>query len=149
MRLKIRCLSPEVVELYKTHGAHHTGDAGLDLFVPNDAIIKAGETYKLKLGVQASAHDEGRNVSFLILPRSSMSKTPLRLANSIGLIDAGYRGELIAALDNIKDYDYTVKKGERLVQAVSFTGREISFELVDTLDETSRGDKGFGSTTTL
>ena len=50
------------------------------------------------------------------MPRSSISKTPLRLANSIGLIDGGYRGEIMACCDNIKDYEYTIEKGQRLFQ---------------------------------
>ncbi|GAW81040.1 deoxyuridine 5'-triphosphate nucleotidohydrolase [Plasmodium gonderi] len=86
------------------------------------------------------------NTSFLLFPRSSISKTPLRLANSIGLIDAGYRGEIIAALDNTSNEEYVIKKNDKLVQLVSFTGEPISFELVDELDETSRGEGGFGST---
>lgn len=86
------------------------------------------------------------NTSYLLFPRSSISKTPLRLANSIGLIDAGYRGELIAALDNTSEEEYVIKKNDKLVQLVSFTGEPLSFELVDELDETSRGEGGFGST---
>ncbi|SCO72758.1 deoxyuridine 5'-triphosphate nucleotidohydrolase, putative [Plasmodium vivax] len=86
------------------------------------------------------------NTSYLLFPRSSISKTPLRLANSIGLIDAGYRGELIAALDNTSEEEYLIKKNDKLVQLVSFTGEPLSFELVDELDETSRGEGGFGST---
>ncbi|KAI4838394.1 deoxyuridine 5'-triphosphate nucleotidohydrolase [Plasmodium brasilianum] len=86
------------------------------------------------------------NTSFLLFPRSSISKTPLRLANSIGLIDAGYRGEIIAALDNTSNEEYVIKKNDKLVQLVSFTGEPLSFELVDELDETSRGEGGFGST---
>ncbi|KJP90165.1 hypothetical protein AK88_00013 [Plasmodium fragile] len=98
---------------------------------------------------ESSAHEKGPeivNTSYLLFPRSSISKTPLRLANSIGLIDAGYRGELIAALDNTSEHEYVIKKNDKLVQLVSFTGEPISFELVDELDETSRGEGGFGST---
>ena len=75
-----------------------------------------------------------------------MAKTPLRLANSIGLMDAGYRGEACIMLDNIKDEEYTVKKGERLVQAVAFDGQPFRLEFVDDLDSTQRGEASFGST---
>ena len=80
------------------------------------------------------------------MARSSISKTPLRLSNSVGLIDAGYRGEIMAAVDNIKDFSFSLEKGQRLFQLVSMNGDAIHFELVDTLSNTSRGEGGFGST---
>ena len=80
------------------------------------------------------------------MPRSSISKTPLRQCNSIGLIDAGYRGEIMAAVDNIKDKPFTLETGQRLFQLVAMDGSPIHFELVDELTETDRGEGGFGST---
>ena len=80
------------------------------------------------------------------MPRSSIAKTPLRLCNSIGLIDAGYRGEIKAVVDNIKSELYIVEKGQRLFQLVAMDGSPINFQLVDELTETTRGEDGFGST---
>jgi dUTP pyrophosphatase len=80
------------------------------------------------------------------MPRSSIAKTPLRLCNSIGLIDGGYRGEIMSAIDNIKDEPYTVEPGQRLFQLVAMDGAPIYFEIVDELSKTTRGDGGFGST---
>ena len=80
------------------------------------------------------------------MPRSSISKTPLRMSNSIGLIDGGYRGEIMASCDNIKDYEYQVEKGQRLFQIVSPDLSSIQFTIVDNLSDTSRGLGGFGST---
>eukprot|EP01068_Selenidium_serpulae_P015262 Selendium_serpulae@DN6192_c0_g1_i8.p1 len=114
MHLKFQCLTQTATELYTNHGSYNKGDSGLDLFVMEDDVIPAGESKMLPLGIKASAWENDKNVSFLIFPRSSISKTPLRLSNSIGLIDSGYRGELKLALDNIKTADYHVKKGERL-----------------------------------
>ena len=71
---------------------------------------------------------------------------PLRLANSIGLMDAGYRGEASVMLDNIKREAYTIKKGERLVQAVAFDGQPFRLDFVNNLDATQRGEASFGST---
>jgi dUTP pyrophosphatase len=148
MHLQILPLNATTQELYANHGTFHAGDSGLDLFVQEDQTVKAGETAFLKLGVKAAAFNtEGKGVSWLLMPRSSISKTPLRLANSIGLIDAGYRGEVMAAVDNIKTVDFTVKKGERYFQAVAFGGEPIQMTVVDSLDETARGEGGFGSTT--
>ena len=74
------------------------------------------------------------------------SKTPLRLANSMGLIDKGYRGNIMGCFDNRSDEDYLIKKGDRLLQICSPSLDEISYELVDELDRTERGTGGFGST---
>merc|ERR1712032_685798 len=103
---------------------------GLDLFVVQDQTIVAGSTDFIKLGIKCAAVDNEKNAPWLLMARSSISKTPLRLANSIGLIDAGYRGEVMAAVDNIKTVDYTVRKGDRIVQAVSFNGQPVSFQVV-------------------
>lgn len=147
MMLKIQALSPEVEALYKNHGQYHAGDSGLDLFCVRDETIPAGEMRFVKLGVKASAWTEGgENASWLLMPRSSISKTPLRLCNSVGLIDAGYRGEVMAAVDNVKTIDWQIKKGDRLVQAVAFGGGPVRFELASELDQTTRGAGGFGST---
>lgn len=147
MDLKILALSEDVKARYENHGHYHAGDSGLDLYAVRDQEIKAGETAFIKLGIKCSGWDkEGDSVSWLLMPRSSISKTPLRLCNSIGLIDAGYRGEVMAAVDNVKTFDYTVKAGDRLVQAVAFNGKGVTFKLVDQLDQTTRGEGGFGST---
>ena len=62
------------------------------------------------------------------------------------MIDGGYRGEIMAAVDNIKNEDYTVEPGQRLFQLVAMDGSPIHFELVDDLSDTTRGSGGFGST---
>ncbi|KAH8582352.1 deoxyuridinetriphosphatase [Cryptosporidium sp. chipmunk genotype I] len=150
MHLSLLPLSPVAEELYKSHTTFHDGDSGLDLFIIEDQVIKAGETAYIKLGFKAAAHtDEGKPVSYLLFARSSISKSPIRLCNSVGLIDAGYRGELMAPVDNIKNFDFEVKKGERYFQLVSFNGEKISLSIVNELDKTTRGEGGFGSTDLL
>ncbi len=143
MKLKIKTLNKTADELYKNHGHFHDGDAGLDLYILEDITFTPGETKLIKLGISCEPED-GR--AYFLLPRSSISKTPLRLANSIGLIDAGYRGEIMAPCDNIKDFEYSVQKGQRLFQLVAANCSPISYKIVDDLSETSRGDGGFGST---
>ena len=68
------------------------------------------------------------------------------MANSVGIIDAGYRGTIMAAVDNTSDEVYTVRPGQRLFQICGPTLEPVSFELTNTLSETSRGEGGFGST---
>ena len=133
----------EVKQIYDNHGYFHDGDAGLDLFIINEQTIRAGESTLIHLQISC---ENTENKPYLIMPRSSIAKTPLRLSNSIGLIDGGYRGEIMAAVDNIKTEDYTVEPGQRLFQLVAMDGASIHFELVDELSETTRGSGGFGST---
>ncbi len=143
MNLKIRPFNAEVKIMYENHGHFHDGDAGLDLFVINEQTIDPGETTLIHLEIACETL-EGR--PYLLMPRSSIAKTPLRLCNSIGLIDGGYRGEIMAVVDNIKDEAYTVEPGQRLFQLVAMDGSPIHFELVEALSETTRGAGGFGST---
>ena len=143
MDLKIRPFNAEVKQMYENHGHFHDGDAGLDLFVINEQTISAGETTLIHLQI---ACENTENRPYLVMSRSSIGKTPLRLANAVGLIDAGYRGESMAVVDNIKKEDYTVEPGQRLFQLVAIDGSPIYFELVEELSDTTRGGGGFGST---
>ena len=143
MKLLIKPLNDIAMKYYLNHGHFHKGDAGLDLYVLQDDTFKAGETKKIKLGISCENQD---GKGYFLFPRSSISKTPLRMANSIGLIDAGYRGEIMAVCDNIKDYAYEVKEGDRLFQLVAADSSEIYFDIVDTISDTTRGSGGFGST---
>ena len=88
-----------------------------------DVIFKANEFSKMvDLKISCEFYDvkkctvHHKNMSYYLYPRSSISKTPLRLSNSVGIIDAGYRGNIIMALDNISSQNYTLLKGTRLVQ---------------------------------
>ena len=143
MHFRIKPFSKNVRSLYEKHGSYHEGDAGLDLFIINKMTVKPGLSEIIKLQI---ACENIENKPFFLLPRSSISKTSLRLSNSIGLIDPGYRGEIMAAVDNIKNEEYTIEPGQRLFQLLALDGSPISFELVDELSETSRGIGGFGST---
>ena len=143
MKLLIKPLNDTSREFYLDHGHFHDGDAGLDLYVLENQVILPGETKLIKLGISCQPED---GIAYFLFPRSSISKTPLRLSNSIGLIDGGYRGEIMASCDNIKDVEYMVEKGQRLFQLVASNCSPISYEIVDTLDESSRGGGGFGST---
>ena len=143
MHLKIKSLTQKAKDFYENHGHFHQGDAGLDLFIIDSLTIPPGETAIIKSNIACENTDE---MPYLLMPRSSISKTPLRQCNSVGLIDAGYRGEIMAAVDNIKDIPYTVEPGQRLFQLVSMDGAPITFEIVSELFQTDRGDGGFGST---
>lgn len=143
MKLKIKPFNSTTFQLYSDHKHYHYGDAGIDLFTPNEITIGGKETSPIHLEIACEMED-GR--PYLLIPRSSISKTPLRLSNSIGLIDGGYRGELIAYCDNISSDPYKVLKGQRLFQILAMDGVPLEIELVSELSETIRGSSGFGST---
>ncbi|MBH31487.1 MAG: deoxyuridine 5'-triphosphate nucleotidohydrolase [Candidatus Marinimicrobia bacterium] len=145
MLLKLKPFNASITLLYKDHSHFHSGDAGLDLFAPNEVTIGGRSTAPIHLQV-ACEMEGGR--PYLLMPRSSIVKTPLRLSNSIGLIDGGYRGELIAHCDNINNEPYTVEAGQRLFQVVAMDGSPLELQLVSELSESTRGDGGFGSTGT-
>ena len=143
MKLKIKPLNDKAYKFYSEHGHFHNGDAGLDLYILENQKFSPGQTKLIKLGISCEPED---GKAYYLFPRSSISKTPLRLSNSIGLIDGGYRGEIMAPCDNIKDFDYTIKEGERLFQLVASDSSPIHYVITDNLSETSRGSGGFGST---
>ncbi len=143
MKLFIKPHNDIARELYRNHGHFHDGDAGLDLYVLEDIHFQPGETKAIKLGISCEPED---GIAYYLFPRSSISKTPLRMANSIGLIDGGYRGEIMAMCDNIKTEVYTAEKGQRLFQLVATDSSPIHYELVEELEMTTRGTGGFGST---
>lgn len=128
---------------------NHGDDSGFDLYCPLDLEIPARSTsFRIDLEIKTEFRDTNDgNVGYQVLPRSSTgSKTPLRLCNSIGIIDRSYRGSVMAFVDNNSDSIYNVNKGDRLFQAVSFNGEPITCKLVTELNNTSRGSGGFGST---
>jgi dUTP pyrophosphatase len=153
-------------------------DAGFDLFVPSpQAILNGDHTHKIDFAVKCCAkiydiqqdplahtyitHNIAldptqqlqyvRFTPFYTYARSSISKTPLRLANNQGIIDAGYRGPIIGMFDNISTHHtYQVEPYTRLLQICAPSLMPIYVDIVDTFEDlgpsTTRGCGGFGST---
>jgi dUTPase len=135
-------------------------DAGFDLYAPkeddtndNDILHFYGSLNKLDFKVCCSAKmftDTGKafNTGYYMYPRSSLSKTKLRLANSTGIIDAGYRGHLIGMFDITTEYEGC--SYDRYLQICAPGLVPIIVEIVKNMDElgdeTERGKGGFGST---
>jgi len=154
-------------------------DSGFDLFIPETQVVSTGPgreatllnhrvrccMRRVKAGSSVGldhAHGRlvlrssppGRLVGYYLYPRSSMAtKTPLRLANSVGVIDAGYRGDIQAAVDmreGTPRLSYTATEGQRLVQICPPSLADPIYVHVTTdeseLGKTERGTGGFGST---
>jgi dUTP pyrophosphatase len=127
--------------------AQHPGDAGLDLRAAADAEVLPGERAMVPTGI-AVAIPEGH--AGLVLPRSGLASTKgLTLANAPGLIDAGYRGEVICSVVNLDPSEAVkIAAGDRIAQLVIVALPSVSPVWVDELPQSERGDGGFGSTGT-
>lgn len=139
LNIKIKKLNKNV-ELPKqsTQGA-----AGMDFYLSQPVRFEPNCSKKVPLGV---AMEIPEGYVMLLIPRSSTWKTPLRMPNSIGVIDSDYRGEICALLHNTSDRTFAAEAGERLVQGVITYAPRVQIQEVDELSETSRGVGGFGST---
>ena len=120
--------------------------AGYDLSAnlpENSTMIYPGETLKIHSGL-AVAIPEGYFGG--IYARSGLStKQGLRPANCTGIVDSDYRGEIIVALYNDSNKIQTIENGQRIAQLVIQPYLNVEFEEVDKLDDTERGEGGFGS----
>jgi len=123
-----------------------TGSVGYDLSacLDDEITIKPGETHKVGTGL-AIALTPG--YAAFIYARSGLGiNHGIAPANCVGVIDSDYRGEIIVGLKNSSNTPYTIKDGDRIAQMVIAKCELPEIELSKSLDETTRGDGGFGST---
>ena len=141
MKLKVKKLVPEAVLPKKANES----DAGYDLVAINDGTI-TGKYIEYNIGLSIEV-PEGYHTE--IYPRSSVSKYDLVLANSIGVIDHGYRGPLICRFKIITKDNFVnptvYKKGDKIAQLLVKKTEHFEIEEVQDLSETERGEGGFGS----
>ncbi|MFH1783486.1 MAG: dUTP diphosphatase [bacterium] len=141
MRVNIKRLSKDVaIPRYK-----HKGDAGMDLRnAGDDVVLKSLERALIPTGLKVAIPE---NYELQIRPRSGLAiKKGLSVLNTPGTIDAGYRGEIGIIIFNASSEDVTIKKGDRIAQAILNKFETIEWNEVDELDETTRNEGGFGST---
>ena len=120
--------------------------AGVDLcaFLSTDLVIKPNDRKLIGTGLHIALPD---GYEAQIRPRSGLAfKHGITIINSPGTIDADYRGELKIALINHSNVDFVIKNGDRIAQMVISKYEQISFTLNDSLDETERGEGGYGHT---
>lgn len=176
MQLNIYTENPNLYNYYVNAAIEHNAalftqlrphshiDAGFDLISPIDYLdIKNDQSsdnlsnnmIKLDFNIACSAQietDSGKtfNTGYYMYPRSSLSKTHLRMANSVGIIDAGYRGHLMGVFDEIREPSFNISAQTRLVQVCAPDLVPIYVNVVNHKCElgepTTRGKGGFGST---
>ena len=163
--LKLRIVSPDdhLNSLYKEavnkmnteeYMANPHKDSGFDVFTPKENLkIGPGGTKLVDMKIQCAAYrivcDNNTCVkvptAFFMYPRSSIYKSSVRLANNTGIIDSGYRGELMIKLSQNDALGY-YSINERVGQLMILPYPKIEFEESDHLTDTVRGTGGFGST---
>lgn len=135
MQIKIKKLNPEA----KIPTYAHSGDAGMDVYA-----VSKNETEKFIEYGTGLAFELPVGHTLLVFPRSSISNTDLSVANCVGVLDAGFRGELKMRFRKLGEVEYFV--GDRIGQILVLPYPQIVFEEVEELNDSSRGEGGFGST---
>ena len=154
--VRIRSLREPVIKIKKTHpdamlpAANNkqpgTGDTGFDLVAVEDAVIQNYDSTVVPVGLTLADIDPGYWIR--IEPRSGLGFKH-NIQPHLGVIDNGYRGDLAVKLYNFGEDTYHVKKGDRIAQLAVYPLIQPTFEFVDDVTETARGDKGFGSSDTV
>jgi dUTP pyrophosphatase len=150
LKIKLINTSKNIIDFYN----NKTYISGMDLLTPNDITVDSLKVETLKFGFKAEMINIKTNecVSYLLLPMHlnhicHKSDNNLILANSIGLIDAGYRGELMAKIRNISDNTYMLLKDNCHYRIIAPNIKSFNSILVNELECTERSDGAFGSTT--
>ena len=147
----LRSMYEESVLLHNQNIENNTfADSGFDLFLADEYDLQPG-VIKIDYEVKAAMYDLSGNFNvpsaFCVYTRSSIYKTPLRMTNSVGIIDSGYRGNLCSVFDVSSVTG--LKRGQRLVQICAPDLVPFKVRLVRDVEElgrTTRGELGFGST---
>ena len=140
--LKIKKLDEKAV--IPTYGSNYSAGADLYALLDDQIIINPGETELIRTGL---AMEIPKGYAGFLYARSGLaSKKGLAPANKVGVIDADYRGEIMVALHNHSNESQIVENGERVAQIVFAPFYKADFKVVDELEDTIRGDGGFGST---
>lgn len=125
-------------------------DSGFDLGVPDNKILTKKFGNKIPLGVYCSMWKGDQPQAYYLYSRSSIGKTPMRLCNSVGIIDKGYRGEIMAMVDVVnQDHNYQINAMDRYFQICHPSLEHFNVEIVQNKSDlgiTERDQGGFGST---
>ena len=125
--------------------AHPGEDLGYDVFALEPARLAARQTVRLRTGIAVEARDPhtGTPLGLLVRDRSSMASRGL--ATTGGVIDAGYRGEVLILMTNLGDSAVEIAAGEKIAQMIPVPVLTGPVEEVESLEDSARAEKGFGS----
>jgi len=140
LRIKIKKIKESAI---LPHYAHE-GDAGVDLYSTEDYVLRPGQRVLVSTGLSMAIPKgyEGQ-----VRPKSGLVlKHGISVCNSPGTIDSGYHGEIGVISINHSNEEFKIEKGTKIAQMIFNKVEEAEFEEVEELDNTKRGEEGFGST---
>lgn len=137
MELKVQRLQPHA----KLPGYGHPGDAGLDLFSSIDMILQPGDSQPVPTGIKVAIPD---GYVGLIWDKSGISLS--RVHRLAGVVDSGYRGEIKVVLINLGTQEFAIAQGMKIAQMLIQPVQAVIVTESQDLEESERGENGFGST---
>jgi dUTP pyrophosphatase len=137
MKLKIKKLHDDAV----IPQFAHSYDAGMDMFAVEEVVIQKGEMVKIRTGLALEIPD---GYVGLFWDKSSVGSKGIKTFG--GVIDSGYRGEVMVVVKNLSDSEHIFHKGDKVAQLLIQKVEHPDIEVVEVLSDTTRGEGGFGST---
>jgi dUTP pyrophosphatase len=125
--------------------AHPGEDLGYDLFALEGATLFPHTTVKVRTGISVEARHPATGAPLGLLVRDRSSMAARGVATTAGVIDAGYRGEILVLMTNLTDVAVELKAGEKIAQMIPVPVLTGPVQEVDTLEDSARAEKGFGS----
>ena len=150
--IKFNNLSNLHRESYLSYESNYHNDSGFDLVCPDSIYDNSTNIGTINFQICCAMIDTTTNelTGYYLYPRSSLSKHPLMLANHVGIIDAGYRGNIMAKVRYLpfitNEPNYKIDEGIRLFQICAPDLSPFKIEIVNELPSSQRGEEGFGST---
>jgi dUTP pyrophosphatase len=135
--LEVGARAPEV--------AHRGEDLGYDLFALTGAVLAPRATVKVRTGIAVEARHPGTGEPLGLLVRDRSSMAARGIATTAGVIDAGYRGEILILMTNLTDAAIELKAGEKIAQMIPVPVLTGTVETVESLEDSARAERGFGS----
>ncbi|MDR3771759.1 MAG: dUTP diphosphatase [Terracidiphilus sp.] len=128
--------------------AHPGEDLGYDLFALEGVVLTPHATVRVRTGIAAEARHPATGVPLGLLVRDRSSMAAKGIATTAGVIDAGYRGEILILMTNLGKAPFELKTGEKIAQMIPVPVLTGAVETVDSLEDSARADRGFGSSGT-
>jgi dUTP pyrophosphatase len=125
--------------------AHPGEDLGYDLFALEDALLAPRATVKVRTGIAVEARHPATGAPLGLLVRDRSSMAAKGIATTAGVIDAGYRGEILVLMTNLGQAPVELKAGEKIAQMIPVPVLTGAVEQVASLEDSARAEKGFGS----
>ena len=125
--------------------AHPGEDLGYDLFALEGVVLGPHATVKVRTGISVEARHPATGAPLGLLVRDRSSMAARGIATTAGVIDAGYRGEILVLMTNLTDAAVELKAGEKIAQMIPVPVLTGPVQEVETLEDSVRAEKGFGS----